>query len=1448
MSRPARSWRLNPRAAAVLSLVAVALLGLAAGLWFFQARAGRAGALLRMAETLAKAGPKQDDLAIAYLDEALARDPELVAALDLKAELLARSGHSVAALNEAFQLGSRALRLAPDGPAAQATRRRQVELALQLAPLVTSDQGRLAAAEPLARERIDRGARDADAWRLLARVEVAAGDKASLDRAVRDFETARKLDPRDPETAAHLAILYRDHLHDPDRAARILDELLAAGDSATTRRTRHQFYAAAGHDLAERGQGAEAEAAYRRADTELERAKALAPDDPELRLIAAIYQLDRGRIAAARADLDRIPAEGRDNYRYRLAQGLIDLHGHRNDEAIAAWRRGLLATGGTSIELTWQLAFVLLNLGRLDEAAPLIEQYQRLADGPETPPARFLQALRLRQRNQPVEAIKILEVIRHKADRALAPLVYYQLGRCAEAIHDEAAALGHYRRALQLDGQYAAARLQLVRMLQARHPEQAAAEARKGGGNPALLVALARMELRRQRATAADRRDFTTVERLLAEAAAKAPAAPDLLVAQADLLDATGRPEEALKRLEAATRDRQGRTEPALWLARAERLLRLGRADEAARVLEQAGAPDAAGDQVKLREARAKLMTLRGRGEEARTMLVADLDRLPPDQRPDAWKALANLYAGQHRGEEARRAYARWAELLPEDPVPRLFLFALARNAGDAASAAEQLKRLKDIGGAQGPEFRVARALELLDAVPGESARAKADRLASAEALIGRIEADDPELWYGPMLRGQYLAGLGRLNEAAQAFEKALERGAVPVLPRLVKLYAEQGRTADLDRLRRAHGVELPGMDRLAAESALKRGDKVQAEALARRVIAGDPESLDLRRWHSRVLGALGQPAEAEATLRELIARRPTEPGPWLALLALQAERRNAAETAPDAAAPTTEQVRETVARMRAQVKTEKPEFFEAQAWRLAGERGRAASAFEAALSRWADDPIIVRAAADFYGAIGRPADADRILEEARRRDPAARWATRQLAVLRSEQAGGRPEAWRAAWALLAETPAEVADAPEERLAHAFVLANGPEPAQRRDAAEILRRLVGDLPADLPAASQARRTLSRLELKDDHPDRAADALAGDAEAADATPAVLVPYIEALTKARRFETADKALGRLETIEPGGAAAVLLRAELLRARGQEAAAVALLERDVPERLKAAAAPDAAANAGPEAEGAARLACERLEAWKQSEAADRLAAILAEARPGAAWVQALLRANRGRLAEALAGLQKAADAVAEPDLLVNIARDAIKIATDAGKASDPALIDAAAAVLATARRRLPNNPELIALEGNIRHFQGRHEDAIRAFNDALQGAGDDPRALNNLAWTLAVNLGRPTEALSRIEQAIRRGGPQPGYLDTRGVVYTRLGKLPEAIRDLEEATHVPSPKATHLAHLALAYHQAGRLDDFHRARDQARAAGLTPAKLDPAERAAGAALFED
>ena len=85
---------------------------------------------------------------------------------------------------------------------------------------------------------------------------------------------------------------------------------------------------------------------------------------------------------------------------------------------------------------------------------------------------------------------------------------------------------------------------------------------------------------------------------------------------------------------------------------------------------------------------------------------------------------------------------------------------------------------------------------------------------------------------------------------------------------------------------------------------------------------------------------------------------------------------------------------------------------------------------------------------------------------------------------------------------------------------------------------------------------------------------------------------------------------------------------------------------------------------------------------------------------------------------------------------------------------------------------------------------------------------------------------------------DEALEHVGWEPDLLDTRGVILTRLGKLDEAIKDLESAASA-MPSGPVYYHLAKAYRKQGRGDEFRKARDRAKQAGLRPEQLQPSER---------
>lgn len=1424
---PRRAWRPNIRALIIVACVLV-FGGVAIAVVQFARSSSSTPALLKQARERIEAG--RGDTALTYLNEVLRLDPRNVEALDLKAELLGGSARGASDLLEAIKLNDQALRLAPDGPRAPEIRKRQVELILMVGPYLPQDQRQYAAGEKLA-ARLAADAKDAASLRLHARTLLAlglSGDEKALDRAVEQFKAALQADPTDFVSAEHLAVLYRDKKDAPDQGLKVLNDLLAkAPDSAEPHLALHSYLAELGRRADENGRRDEARDRYAQADAEIDKAVALKPDSAPIRLLAANYCLGRGRPEAARKHLDSLTEDARKDPRVRALLGLCSLQQNRREEAIETWRSGLILSHGSDAELTWQLALIYLKMGRVQDAKPLMDQFHRLT-GSADPQASYqlLEGIAQLKQERPREAIATLEKAGRDIPKPLAAELYFNLGQAYEAVRDEASALRSYDQAVEAGPKLTAPRLARARILQARNPAEAEAGLRRDlqaiGDEPGLLVALARLELRKQALQPAARRDWTELRSLIERAGKLAPAAPGLAQLQAELLAAQGKGAEVADILEQATKHQPNDVE--LWLTRAERLTRAGDLEQAELVLDQAMAPGAAGDQAALRIAKAKLLTLRGRGQEAREALTKNLDRLPDDQRSAIWSALGDLYAAQRNPQEARAAYRQWAESRPEDPLPRLFLLEQALAEGDEKGADKLVEELRALSGEKGIFWRMARVQELFRSRPGDDAQARDARLAEAASLIDQIDTEAPEQRYAPMLRGQLLELKGDQAGAVAAYEAALRRdGGQVAVQRLVRLYVALERREDLERLRAEYGAVIPSADRVLAEEALRKGDKARAEQLGARVLEAEPENADIRLWHARLLNTVGKPDAAEATLRDFVGKHPDQLSPRLTLLAFVANRGQ-----PAKAAEVVDQIIKNVKGL------ERPELTYAQCWRLAGDRDKADAAYREALKKWPDVPEVARAAADYFEATGRAPEAEQIVRDVWGRDPSQRWAARALALLRSARPGDLA-AWREAWSLVGDGAASQADAPEERLARGIVLARGPGAEHHKQAKEILSKLVLDLPADYPSAGVARNVLIQLYLRDNQAAEAAEVAAVDALAPNATAASISRYAELLLAAKKPEEAGRQADRLAVVASKDLGPALLRAQILKAQGKADDAAALLRQAFAEREK-----------DPDAKVAGRQILTAMLDVDVS-AAERLARHMAETWPETTWLLASVLSRQGKAVESL-DLFRDAAAKAEPADLRELAANALAAATKDARKDDPRL-NQVEAVLDAVLARSPDQADLLTLKGYLRHFQERYADEVKLYEDALKKNPGDLTFLNNLAWTLCEGLDRPQEAMQWVERAFSQSKRVfPQFYDTRGVIYTRLGQIDKAVTDLEIAAR-GRPLPTVLAHLARAYKLAGKEEQFRKARDQAKAAGLTLEQLEPRDREElGPMLFGD
>ncbi len=238
-----------------------------------------------------------------------------------------------------------------------------------------------------------------------------------LNQAIKLYEQARALDPTDVETSTRLAFLYRERKDDVQRGQEVLEELVEnAPKSVPARLALFQYQVDQGRRAEARRAHDEAQKFFDTARQTLDSALKLDPKGLTIHLAAAEFELARNRPEAARKLLDALSETDRQDPRARALMGLSNLKQNHINEAIEVWKQGLDASNGTDANLTWRLAYIYLSLGRLDEAAPLIEAYRRLAGSEEpTPRSQFLDALDLLKRNRPAEAIPILDTARLQA-------------------------------------------------------------------------------------------------------------------------------------------------------------------------------------------------------------------------------------------------------------------------------------------------------------------------------------------------------------------------------------------------------------------------------------------------------------------------------------------------------------------------------------------------------------------------------------------------------------------------------------------------------------------------------------------------------------------------------------------------------------------------------------------------------------------------------------------------------------------------------------------------------------------------------------------------------------------------------------------------------------------------------------------------------------------------
>jgi tetratricopeptide (TPR) repeat protein len=169
----------------------------------------------------------------------------------------------------------------------------------------------------------------------------------------------------------------------------------------------------------------------------------------------------------------------------------------------------------------------------------------------------------------------------------------------------------------------------------------------------------------------------------------------------------------------------------------------------------------------------------------------------------------------------------------------------------------------------------------------------------------------------------------------------------------------------------------------------------------------------------------------------------------------------------------------------------------------------------------------------------------------------------------------------------------------------------------------------------------------------------------------------------------------------------------------------------------------------------------------------------------------------------------------------------RAGARVAFQAAKAADPHSLAADLSLvqadlvdgkLDDAQRRLQavlsadaNNGTVHLWMGSLESMRGDYKAALEQFRAAVATDPYNHLALNNLAYLLAEENQRPTEALKYAQRAKELAPDNPEYSDTLGWILYKQGLYPLAIKEIESATTKRADPRWQY-HLAMAYAKVG------------------------------------
>lgn len=1299
----------------------------------------------------------------------------------------------------------------------------RVELQRELAGILFRSANPIAAANR-ARQGLKLAPRDPECLKLLAlsmQMQARLTDEVTMTDVVQVFADALETNPRDIELTNAAARFYREEFRELSQAKRchqadeIMNRLVSqAPDAPDLLLSRYEYrrkYQVVG------------------ADADLDRALEVAPNHASSLYFDGVREFERRAYLAAEGRFrSAIAAAATDHRGYLGLAKSLSVQGKRT-EAVDALRRGIPYVEGADLVLRSEWASLLTSMGRLDEAQQIIDGLDRTAGStaPLLNPAERIELrngidlLRCRWMLSSGNYVGTIQQLRgllttpmgaHASSLLQHSQAYLMVGKCHAALRQWDLAAGAYEQAARLQPFSAMIRVQQAEALeQSGQHERAISiyeQALRMTDVPnTARTSLAWCRLRYQLRRPESERDWAQFETDLVTAQQSQTEALGVVFLQANFAASQGRKEDAIEILRKSELDYSEQTDA--WASLAVAYEQWGYTKDADRAwLRYRQLKGPSGEEVALR---CELLCRRQEFDAARTYVQERLPLLRGDDLRLARTTAAFLELRAGRSEVGTQLLEKLAQDFPDDIRCLEALGEISLERADFTRTRQVELALAKAEGVDGCGWRELECRRMF-AQPGRRTKPELTRLAR---LQSEMEALRPNWPRGFLVKGMLAEVRNDTAGAIAAYERALQLGGQrPELYRqLIPLLFIANRLADANRYLAMLGpgtvVDLRTTF-LSINANLRSGQEERAVAIARQTADSDPKNVMAKIWLGQTLLATRQVAEAEKALREAVASHPEDPRSWMGLFGLLMQEKKPVEGRA---------ILEELGK-HAALNAETRAFLQAQGHEMLGNHAEAKKLYLKARDLAPND-VTIQQTCGLYLMRQSPDDAERSLRRVLDMSPSSGSARRALASILAARGGEK--SWQEAWELLQnEADADSVSAADERL-RALLLVHRGSLDNRRQALEVMERLVARLDEPMPGD---RWLLARLY---DDLGRFSDAsrelllLTGrhDCDAVH-----LAAFIDFLLRHERFSDVEPPLKRLEERVPDSLATLGFRARWFQGVKKESEIRPLIDGFVSRRLGQTAK---VTERGQLLLEAANL----YSALKMTAEAERLYRQLMEASPREYRFLARFLVLSERTSEAVSLCLQAAetqDLAASAALLCSVLSRGQATAVDHAR-SEPVIQRALAAH--------HDDISFLFSVATLRYFQQRKEEAMQLYMKVLERFPEHVAVLNNLANLASEIPSRRSEAIEYINRAIAVQGPHADLLDTLGVVLLRNGQPTEALKALEQACAYPAPDARYFFHLSLAHLKNGESGEARKALARAVGSDLNGQALTAEER---------